>query len=576
MNEKFILMNKNKPLIKFEYLTNNNEFGTIYDLKISEIKKDKQDIFPISLETTEEGLKEWIETRKVPKNRAFVEKILGTLVENENSKHPMDYIKVSFGLSLNDSYWIIPDDGKQYLWENYNLYKNKFSKTLSLVAFTGYNSQIKDVRTSPEYTTNGMLKKCWHQKEDGIYLLKGATEEYSNSGKEHYSEFYSAQVAEILGLNHIEYDLEKFHDELVSSCKLFTSENVGYEPMVNVFKNKNIKYIVLDARTIYEIKNLLKEEFIKFEDMMLFDAIIGNKDRHLGNFGILNNNNTGELISLAPIFDNGLSMLNCMTKNEISDKEYLKKFNLEKTNSFNQTFDEAMKIFSNKRHIVNLIKLKNFKVKKHEQYNLDDEWLSGFEKNIRLNAEKCLEIIKEKNFNNSIYKKDMSKEKIIINEFIQESLENKKLIDVFIEENHTNICNNLRNEIIDYFKENFIIDEVFEEINEQSANDFDNEMVKDVQNIFEKEVLNIVFEKEEKFFNIYYEGVEKRVKGKIDNYDRQDIENIFYEKISFIKEDLILELIENKILNFEEKYQEMININKEKQQNQIQEEKQKS
>ena len=576
MNEKFILMNKNKPLIKFEYLTNNNEFGTIYDLKISEIKKDKQDIFPISLETTEEGLKEWIETRKVPKNRAFVEKILGTLVENENSKHPMDYIKVSFGLSLNDSYWIIPDDGKQYLWENYNLYKNKFSKTLSLVAFTGYNSQIKDVRTSPEYTTNGMLKKCWHQKEDGIYLLKGATEEYSNSGKEHYSEFYSAQVAEILGLNHIEYDLEKFHDELVSSCKLFTSENVGYEPMVNVFKNKNIKYIVLDARTIYEIKNLLKEEFIKFEDMMLFDAIIGNKDRHLGNFGILNNNNTGELISLAPIFDNGLSMLNCMTKNEISDKEYLKKFNLEKTNSFNQTFDEAMKIFSNKRHIVNLIKLKNFKVKKHEQYNLDDEWLSGFEKNIRLNAEKCLEIIKEKNFNNSIYKKDMSKEKIIINEFIQEPLENEKLIDVFIEENHTNICNNLRNEIIDYFKENFIIDEVFEEINEQSANDFDNEMVKDVQNIFEKEVLNIVFETEEKFFNIYYEGVEKRVKGKIDNYDRQDIENIFYEKISFIKEDLILELIENKILNFEEKYQEMININKEKQQNQIQEEKQKS
>ena len=82
MNEKFILMNKNKPLIKFEYLTNNNEFGTIYDLKISEIKKDKQDIFPISLETTEEGLKEWIKIRKVPKNRAFVEKILGTLVEN--------------------------------------------------------------------------------------------------------------------------------------------------------------------------------------------------------------------------------------------------------------------------------------------------------------------------------------------------------------------------------------------------------------------------------------------------------------------------------------------------------------
>lgn len=542
MNEKFILMNKNKPLIKFEYLKKNNEFGTIYDFKISEIKKDKKEIFPISLKVTEEGLKEWMETRKVPKNRAFVEKILGTLVENENLKHPMDYIKVSFGLSLNDSYWIIPDDGKEYLWENYNLYKNKFSKTLSLVAFTGYNSQIKDVRTSPEYTTNGMLKKCWHQKEDGIYLLKGATAEYSNSGKEHYSEFYSAQVAEILGLNHIEYDLEKFHDELVSSCKLFTSENVGYEPMVNIFKNKNIKYTVLDAGTIYEIKNLLKEEFIKFEDMMLFDAIIGNKDRHLGNFGMLNNNNTGELISLAPIFDNGLSMLNRMTKNEISDKEYLKKFNSEKTNSFNQTFDEAMKIFSNKRHIANLIKLKNFKVKKHERYNLDDEWLSGFEKNIRLNAEKCLEIIKEKNLKNSLQEKENSKEKI--------------LIDEFIDENYTKICNNLGNEIVNIFKEKFPLDSVFQEVREKSINNSDEEIIKETQNIFERDVLNIRFETEEEFLDIFYEEAEKELEEKIDNYDSQDVEDIFYEKIGFVKEDLILELIENKILNFEEKYQE--------------------
>ena len=542
MNEKFILMNKNKPLIKFEYLKKNNEFGTIYDFKISEIKKDKKEIFPISLKVTEEGLKEWMETRKVPKNRAFVEKILGTLVENENLKHPMDYIKVSFGLSLNDSYWIIPDDGKEYLWENYNLYKNKFSKTLSLVAFTGYNSQIKDVRTSPEYTTNGMLKKCWHQKEDGIYLLKGATAEYSNSGKEHYSEFYSAQVAEILGLNHIEYDLEKFHDELVSSCKLFTSENVGYEPMVNIFKNKNIKYTVLDAGTIYEIKNLLKEEFIKFEDMMLFDAIIGNKDRHLGNFGMLNNNNTGELISLAPIFDNGLSMLNRMTKNEISDKEYLKKFNSEKTNSFNQTFDEAMKIFSNKRHIANLIKLKNFKVKKHERYNLDDEWLSGFEKNIRLNAEKCLEIIKEKNLKNSLKEKENSKEKI--------------LIDEFIDENYTKICNNLGNEIVNIFKEKFPLDSVFQEVREKSINNSDEEIIKETQNIFERDVLNIRFETEEEFLDIFYEEAEKELEEKIDNYDSQDVEDIFYEKIGFVKEDLILELIENKILNFEEKYQE--------------------
>ena len=114
-------------------------------------------------------------------------------------------------------------------------------------------------------------------------------------------------------------------------------------------------------------------------------------------------------------------------------------------------------------------------------------------------------------------------------------------LDEFIDENYAKICNNLEEEII---------------------------------NIFEKEISTIRFEVEEEFLDVLYK--EKEFEEKINNYYREDLENIFFEKISFIKEDLILELIENKILNFEEKYQEMININKEKQKNQIQEEKQKS
>lgn len=86
----------------------------------------------------------------------------------------MDYIEISFGLSLNDSYWITPNDGKEYLWEKQNLYNNKFSEFLSLVAFTGYGENISALNISPEYTTNGMLKKCWKQKNSSIYLIKGS------------------------------------------------------------------------------------------------------------------------------------------------------------------------------------------------------------------------------------------------------------------------------------------------------------------------------------------------------------------------------------------------------------------
>ena len=89
-------------------------------------------------------------------------------------------------------------------------------------------------------------------------------------------------------------------------------------------------------------------------------------------------------------------MLNHMTEDEITNKNYINQYNRERTNAFNQSFDEAMKLYSKDRHISKLIKLKNFKIETHPKYNLSDEWIRGLENNIRSNAEKCLEFIKEK------------------------------------------------------------------------------------------------------------------------------------------------------------------------------------
>jgi serine/threonine protein kinase HipA of HipAB toxin-antitoxin module len=38
-------------------------------------------------------------------------------------------------------------------------------------------------------------------------------------------------------------------------------------------------------------------------DIIFFDALIGNGDRHAGNFGYLRNANTGEYVGMAPLFD---------------------------------------------------------------------------------------------------------------------------------------------------------------------------------------------------------------------------------------------------------------------------------
>mgnify|MGYP006924224679 FL=1 len=50
------------------------------------------------------------------------------------------------------------------------------------------------------------------------------------------------------------------------------------------------------------------EAFERFSEMTVFDALIANDDRHLGNFGFLFDNRTRSLVSAAPIFDNNLSL----------------------------------------------------------------------------------------------------------------------------------------------------------------------------------------------------------------------------------------------------------------------------
>ena len=403
LEKEYCLKLKNKELLTFIFSIESKEDGEIYKFSLNNIKEENKNLFPLNLELNSNGIQKWIETRKAPKNRALMDKVFEKI--SKNKKNVMDYIDVSFGLSLNDSYWIVPADKKDDCrWEEYNLYKNKFSEVIGNIAFTGYGEKITGITTSPEFTTYGALKKCWHFDNGKIYLYKGSTFEYSNQGKEAYSEFYSAQVAKIFfgnikareKLSYINYELKEFHNQIISSCELFTTEDKGYIPMEMVLKNKGV---VLSKNTniIPEIKKIYGVE--NFEDLMVFDAIIGNTDRHLGNFGMFIDNNTNQILEPAPIFDNGLCFLNHLTLDEIKNKNYLiKEYNNNGaiTNCFNQTFEEAIKLYVSERHLESLKKLKDFILEKDKNYNLSDEWLKGFESNIRENAKKFIEIFKEK------------------------------------------------------------------------------------------------------------------------------------------------------------------------------------
>lgn len=246
-------------------------------------------------------LQEFLELRKAPKQRAHIEELFRRL----NVDLLSNFLNASYGLSLNDTVWVKPD-GAGANWACANLYRNDFSDMIAQCAFSGTGLHPDRFPCfSPEFTTDGMLPKCWVREGDKVLLLKGSTEEMNckNSGFEPYAEYYASKVAERMGFYpYVDYDLRYVNGSLASSCVLFTSEDVAYVSM-----DRELRRLLL---TDDEYECVLERDHLMeaYKDITFFDCLICNPDRHPGNFGLLKRTDDCSVIGLSPIFDNGMSL----------------------------------------------------------------------------------------------------------------------------------------------------------------------------------------------------------------------------------------------------------------------------
>ncbi|MBR1711302.1 MAG: XRE family transcriptional regulator [Clostridia bacterium] len=343
------------------------------------VNENRLQVFPLDLELTNEGILSWLQKRTIPRNRAFVDEILKTLgLSINNTKGIIDVCK---GLSLNDSYWIVPEgfDGK---FTAFNLYENNFSSILSLVAYTGIGHSKTIITSSPELTTHGMLRKAWrHIDGKGIYLYKGGTEGAANTGNEPYSEFYASQIAQQMGLHAVEYGLEKWKGILASTCPLFTDIDTAYIPIGRIVRTGGIQacldyYAGISAQALEEVKS-----------MLVFDAVIYNEDRHFGNFGILRDNHTGRVIGAAPVFDNGISLFNYAMQDDIDN---LDSYAQTRANPYGIPYESVCREVMGTRQRSQLRRLISFHFVRHPSINLPEERLIPIEKHIQKRARQLL------------------------------------------------------------------------------------------------------------------------------------------------------------------------------------------
>ena len=342
-----VLRHRDRELLRFEWVEPQG-------VRVVSVNEAERRFLPLEMHgvANDETLWTWLTRRTVPRNRRNIEELMARI--GLSSRNVKGIIELCRGLSLNDVYWVVPDDCEDS-WKDFNLYENDFSNAIAQMAFSGVGPDFHEQWTSsPEFTTNGMLAKCWRRIDGNVLLYKSGTEGASNTGFEPYSEFYASQIAEAMGLGHVAYGLSRFKGRLCSTCPLFTSDRYGYVPAGRVVSRDEA---LADPR---------------FADIFFFDAVIFNTDRHMGNFGYLVDNDTNEIVGAAPIFDNGYGLFSlALDRRGDSHDEFcdLRKF-VSRVNPALYVKWLGFPGGLTKKMKERLDGLRGFRIKRHPRYNL--------------------------------------------------------------------------------------------------------------------------------------------------------------------------------------------------------------
>lgn len=138
---------------------------------------------------------------------------------------------------------------------------------------------------------------------------------YSNST---ISEYIGSNIYKIIGIPVQETILGKYKvngkEKIVVACKNFTTPGTiiqDFASLKNTMINSNENGYGTELNTILETIDIQRavdqlELKNRFWNMFIVDALIGNMDRHNGNWGFLYNTLTDD-VTIAPVYDCGSS-----------------------------------------------------------------------------------------------------------------------------------------------------------------------------------------------------------------------------------------------------------------------------
>lgn len=239
----------------------------------------------------------WCSSRVLTLDRKYAKEILNALgMKQSTTDKERAEISISYHcVSMMDVYWV-KGLREKVAFDDVNILKHSLTDAFVDVSLRGRaltveNSELigpEDI--APDVGTPGVAPKAWVRRENTFKLYKDGQE------RDVKAELLASKIVDCFDVEHVKYEKDEFDGQPVSSCRIITSEDrsIVSAEYVEIFAlNHDISLMDIVCEKSYKAYHM----------MNLIDYLIGNNDRHWGNWGFWVDNKTNKIGSLYPLMD---------------------------------------------------------------------------------------------------------------------------------------------------------------------------------------------------------------------------------------------------------------------------------
>ncbi len=204
------------------------------------------------------------------------------------------------GATITDTYWICLKD-QPMSYETVRFKENYFDR-LALCGDPDSFSQ-KPSRT-PELTNIGSYEKCWRLKEGSWWMYKAGTLQ------EYFSELFVCRLGVKMGFSMAWYEMD---EDYIKTRDFTDGAAVNFETADGILGDDD------DYGRCYTALGMLdhglQRDYLK---ILWLDTLCFNMDRHTKNFGLLRDKKSGQILGMAPNYDNNIALVSRGYSRDIS------------------------------------------------------------------------------------------------------------------------------------------------------------------------------------------------------------------------------------------------------------------